>query len=197
MSIGRIAGKAAAEQLIGIEEMLRKQAEKQLEQAQNGKVEQDGQQKSILEAVRAAKTNIMGGNFSGHRIDADSSRYIEASLQIFQELRQQKNATLAQAWANADSLGGIQGKSRQLIEREKLREKLNEANIHIKEEIEDKAQEAMAPKDAEGQPITEVSIGSEPEVPKIAEAPPTTPEIVEAAPEVAISAPTVSIDIKV
>lgn len=36
MSIGRITGKGAAEQLIGIEEMLRKQVEKQMEQAETG-----------------------------------------------------------------------------------------------------------------------------------------------------------------
>ena len=197
MSIGRISGKGAAEQLIGIEEMLRKQAEKQLEQAKNGTGEENLQKKSVLEAARAANTNVMGGNFAGNRIDEESSRYVEASLKTFQELRDQKNASIAQVWANSDSLGGIQGKSRQLIEREQLREKLNEANDGIKEDIEKKAQEAQAPKDAEGKPIMEGASPTETEVPKIADAPAPAPEIAEVAPEAAVNAPKVSINIRV
>lgn len=200
MSIGRVAGKAAAEQLIGLEEMLRKQNEKQLEQAQNGGQE-TAPVKSVLEAVKAANTNVMSGNFS--RLDPENSRYVEASLNSMAVLKEQKRGMVAQVWANSDQLGGIQGKSRQLLEREALRKKLNEANEKIREEIEQKARETQVPKDAEGKPIPGAEVGAEAEVPKIASDPAVSAEIEKigdaqiAAPEVTIKAPQQSIDIKV
>lgn len=150
MSIGRIAGKGAAEQLIGIEEMLRKQNEKQLEAAQSGSSEVLDQ-RSVLAAVKAANTNVMSSNFA--QIEIENSRYVEASLKSMTELRQQKNSMIAEMWANSDQLGGLQGPSRQLIEREQLREQLNTSSSEISEDIERKAKEAQVSREAEGGPI--------------------------------------------
>lgn len=160
MSVGRIAGKAAAEQLIGMEEMLRKQAEKHLEPPQDG-TGQNMEQRSVLEAVRAANTGVMGGNFAGSRFDPESSRYVEASLKSMEVLKEQKRNMIAQVWANSDRLGGLQGKSRQYIEREELRKALNESNDEIREDIENKAQEAQLPRDAEGNIIPGAAIAQD------------------------------------
>ena len=200
MSVGRISGKGAAEQLIGIEEMLRKQSEQQLEQNQSGGKEQL-ETRSVLETAKAANTNVMGGNFSGNRIDPESSRYVEASLASFDVLRQQKNASIAQAWGNFDEFGGLQGGARRYAQRHKIFEKMNVTNEEIRDELEKKTQEAQAPKDAEGNPIPGATAGTEAEVPQVAVAPEPSPAASADAqmpePEVTVAEPQVSIDIKV
>lgn len=90
----------------------------------------------MLEAVKAADTGVVGGLFAGNRIDPETSRYVEASLQSMDVLKDQKRAMSTQVWANADRLGGLQGKSREYVERERLREKLNESNDEIRDDIE-------------------------------------------------------------
>lgn len=166
MSITRVLG-GSSEQTSSVEEMMRRQAEKQLEAQE---LDQNKEQKSVAAAVRSANTNVMGNNFTAK--ESGPSRFAEATWQGVQVLVQQKRAMSKQIWAEADDLGGAPGGMRKHLQARQLQKELQKSNDEIREEIEKKAKEAQAPKDAEGQPIQEAGTPPDAKAPEIKAAEP-------------------------
>lgn len=120
--------------------------------------------------AQAAASNLMSGNFVS--AGQEESKYLKATLSSFTVNKQLQNQSTNRVTALLDSLGGIQGPKiyegvgskhsipeatiklamKRIIDAEE--HEASERNLaEMKEKIEQKAQEAAAPKDENGQPI--------------------------------------------
>lgn len=168
-------------------------------------------------------SNLMAGNFTG---PTERSQYIEAtktSFQVKQQMVLRSHQVLAAAAAEMLEAAGIDrtrcgsdvGAAMEMrrISNKKTLEEFKKNQDEIQENIEQRAEEAMAPKDAEGNPVPDVTGTGSGSAPVADPAPTTAPETApvesagggavpevatpEIASAVAISVPQVSIDITV
>ena len=105
--------------------------------------------------------SLLAGNFVS--AGSDDSRYISAaktSFAVNKMIRQQENNSLAQQLEVMKSYaGGSEARTKMLLRRLAAKKVLEESEADLKksrEDLEAKAQEALAAKDAKGNPIAQV-----------------------------------------
>lgn len=157
---------------------------------------------SLSPQTTNASTSMMAGNFAS--TEREDSKYINASLNSFSVAKQMDNQATNRVTALLDSLGGIQGPTlydgtgskrgipEAAIQRAMKRiqnveaQEATERNLEeIKDGIKEKAQEAAAPKDENGNPIEGLpteSAGETAPMPEISGSNPAPAPDVSAAP---------------
>lgn len=118
--------------------------------------------------VNAEQPNLMAGNFAG--ATGEQSRYIQATLQSFEVERQVVLASkevltavaasmVAASGIDADRASSPAGASMEMrrVSNTKTLEASGRNLKEVREEIEARAEEATAPKDANGNPIPDIS----------------------------------------
>lgn len=166
------------------------------------------------EPVSAASSNLMSGNFAS--AEREESKYIQATrqgLQVNRQMQDSKQNSLMSIvqqakmeYGNAESIGdryvALKRAERKIFwhQQDEVRKSAEETHLkESKETLEDKVEEAMAPKDKNGNPIdkgTTGSTGGATPMPEISGSDPApdleaapAPEI---APEVTVGEPAIS-----
>lgn len=115
--------------------------------------QQDWLSRNAANASGSGQSNVMSNNFFD--LDFEVSKYIKAQMdtESIDALRAQQGALIYEMFVALDNYNGASGKMRDLKDQQTQLEASEKNLEEVRESIETQAEEAVAPKDAEGNPI--------------------------------------------